>query len=67
MCLLPVGVHILPVRYELVEIEVIIVWFGLIEICGVIPRGGENGICLTGLGCRLLVALWVCKLSSVDL
>ena len=56
MCLLPVGVHILPVRYELVEIEVIIVWFGLIAICGVIPRGGENGICLTGLGCRLLVA-----------
>ena len=39
MCLLPVGVHILPVRYELVEIEVIVVlvwcvggvmvwWFG---------------------------------------
>ena len=56
MCLLPVGVHILPVRYELVEIEVIVVWFGLIAICGVISHGGENGICLTGLGCRLLVA-----------
>ena len=36
MCLLPVGVHILPVRYELVEIEVIVVWFGLVVICGVI-------------------------------
>ena len=37
MWLLPVGVHILPVRYELVEIEVIVVWrFGLVVICGVI-------------------------------
>ena len=42
MCLLPVGVHILPVRYELVEIEVIVVWFGVVVICGVItPRWGK--------------------------
>ena len=34
MCLLPVGVHILPVRYELVEWEVVVVKrFDLIVTC----------------------------------
>ena len=56
MCLLPVGVHILPVRYELVEIEVIVVWFGLVVICGVItPRWGKwysfDGSGLPFVGC----------------
>ena len=46
MCLLPVGVHILPVRYELVEIEVIVVlvWCGCDLWCDN-PMVGKNGIC----------------------
>ena len=55
MCLLPVGVHILPVRYELVEIEVIVVWLGLVVICGVItPWWGRMVFVLTFLGCRFV-------------
>ena len=43
MCLRPVRVHILPVRYELVELEVIVVWrFDLVVSDDVVsPRWGE--------------------------
>ena len=54
MCLLPVGVHILPVRYELVEIEVIVVWFGC-DLCVITPLWGKwylfDGSGLPFVGC----------------
>ena len=42
-CLRPVRVHILPVRYELVELEVIVVWrFDLVVSDDVVsPRWGK--------------------------
>ena len=50
-------VHILPVRYELVEWEVVVVErFDLIVICDVVSPWWGNDICLAGLGCRSLVA-----------
>ena len=69
MWLLPVGVHILPVRYELVEIEVIVVlvWCGCDLWCDN-PMVGKNGICfdVSGLpfcwsrsGCGNCL-LWTC-------